>query len=74
MRTGAARVTAAIYRDVDGIEEMRAAVAKLDFGPLEEQAPFKTISKVPSTDDDGEWIPPPARTTGCRCRSLRVIW
>jgi len=31
MRTGAARVTAAIYRDVDGIEEMRAAVAKLDF-------------------------------------------
>ena len=66
--------TLAIYRHVDGIEEMRAAVAKLDVGPLEEQAPFKTISKVPSTDDDGEWIPPPARTTGCRCRSLRVIW
>jgi len=74
MRTGAARVTAAaIYRDVDGIEEMRAAVAKLDFGPLEEQAPFKTISKVPSTDDS-EWMPPPARTTGFRCRCLRDIW
>ena len=65
--------TLAIYRHVDRIEEMRAAVAKLDFGPLEEQAPFKTISKVPSTDDS-EWIPPPARTTGSRCRSLRDIW
>jgi len=43
--------TLAIYRHVDGIEEMRAAVAKLDFGPLEEQAPFKAISKVPSTDE-----------------------
>src|SRR5207253_439171 len=65
--------TLAIYRHVDGIEEMRAAVAKLDFGPLEEQAPSKTISKVPSTDDS-EWIPPTARTTKSRCRSLRDIW
>ena len=48
--------TLAIYRHVDGIEEMRAAVAKLDFGPLEEQAPFKAISKEPSTDDS-EWMP-----------------
>src|SRR5207237_8710177 len=48
--------TLAIYRHVDGIEEMRAAVAKLDFGPLQEQAPFKAISKEPSTDDS-EWMP-----------------
>ena len=65
--------TLAIYRHVDEIEEMRSAVAKLDFGPVEEQAPFKTISKVPSTDDS-EWMPPPARTTGFRCRCLRDIW
>ena len=35
--------TLAIYRHVDEIEEIRAAVAKLDFGPLEEQAPFKAV-------------------------------
>ena len=31
--------TLAIYTHVNGIEDMRAAVAKLDFGPLEERAP-----------------------------------
>src|SRR4051812_19970071 len=31
--------TLAIYTRLDGIEDMRAAVAKLDFGALEERAP-----------------------------------
>jgi len=42
-RRASIETTLAIYRHVDGIEEMRAAVAKLDFGPLEEQAPFKAV-------------------------------
>jgi len=59
--------TLAIYRHVDGIKEMRAAVAKLDFGPLEEQAPFKAISKARSTNDS-EWMP----LSGVR--SQRTTW
>ena len=35
--------TLAIYTHVDGIEDMRAAVAKLDFGPLEERAPAPVV-------------------------------
>jgi hypothetical protein len=35
--------TLAIYTHVDGIEDMRAAVAKLDFGPLEERAPARVV-------------------------------
>jgi len=31
--------TLAIYTHVDDIEDMRSAVAKLDFGPLEDRAP-----------------------------------
>jgi len=30
--------TLAIYTHVDGIKDIRAAVARLDFGPLEERA------------------------------------
>ena len=35
--------TLAIYTHVDGIEDMRAAVAKLDFGPLTERAPAPVV-------------------------------
>src|SRR5439155_988474 len=35
--------TLAIYTHLDGIEDMRAAVAKLDFGPLEERAPAPIV-------------------------------
>jgi len=35
--------TLAIYTHLDGIEDMRAAVAKLDFGPLEERAPVPVL-------------------------------
>jgi integrase len=35
--------TLAIYTHLDGIEDMRAAVAKLDFGPLEERAPAPVV-------------------------------
>ena len=35
--------TLAIYTHLDGIEDMRAAVAKLDFGPLEESAPAPVV-------------------------------
>jgi Phage integrase family len=35
--------TLATYTHVDGIEDMRAAVAKLDFGPLEERAPAPVV-------------------------------
>ena len=34
--------TLAIYTHLDGIEDMRAAVAKLDFGPLAERAPARS--------------------------------
>jgi len=35
--------TLGIYTHVDGIEDMRAAVAKLDFGPLQERAPAPVV-------------------------------
>jgi len=35
--------TLAIYTHLDGIEDMRAAVAKLDFGPLAERAPAPVV-------------------------------
>jgi len=35
--------TLAIYTHVDDIEDMRSAVAKLDFGPLEESAPAAVV-------------------------------
>jgi hypothetical protein len=35
--------TLAIYTHFAGIEDMRAAVAKLDFGPLEERAPAPVV-------------------------------
>ncbi|MCA1826969.1 MAG: tyrosine-type recombinase/integrase [Myxococcales bacterium] len=35
--------TLAIYTHLDGIEDMRAAVAKLDFGPLAECAPAPVV-------------------------------
>src|SRR5207302_2917870 len=35
--------TLAIYTHVDGIEDMRAAVAKLDFGPLAERTPAPVV-------------------------------
>src|SRR5205807_3736146 len=35
--------TLTIYTHVDGIEDMRAAVTKLDFGPLEERAPAPVV-------------------------------
>ena len=35
--------TLAIYTHLDRIEDMRAAVAKLDFGPLEERAPAPVV-------------------------------
>jgi len=35
--------TLATYTHVDGIEDMRTAVAKLDFGPLEERAPAPVV-------------------------------
>jgi len=36
-------MTLAIYAHVDGIEDMRTAVAKLDFGLLEERAPAPVV-------------------------------
>jgi integrase len=38
--------TLAIYTHVDGIEDMRAAIAKLDFGPFEEPAPVVPLRKT----------------------------
>src|SRR6266581_4441343 len=38
LRHAKIETTLAIYTHLDGIEDMRAAVAKLDFGPLEERA------------------------------------
>ena len=35
--------TLAIYTHLDGIEDMRAAIAKLDFGPLAERAPAPVV-------------------------------
>jgi len=35
--------TLAVCTHVDGIEDMRAAVANLDFGPLEERAPAPVV-------------------------------
>ena len=35
--------TLAIYTHLDGIEDMRAADAKLDFGPLTERAPAPVV-------------------------------
>ena len=41
--TQTSRPTLAIYTHVDGIEDMRTAVAKLDFGPLKERAPAPVV-------------------------------
>src|SRR5205085_2192754 len=43
LRHADVETTLAIYTHVDGIDDMRAAVAKLDFGPLEERAPAPIV-------------------------------
>ena len=50
--------TLAIYTHIDGIEDMRAAVAKLVFGPLEECAPAPVFRSEKTTTFATNLLPP----------------